>query len=350
MFGSNTSVSHSSASLPELPGELLFAILQAAGRPLLCRQLSRDLSEVASQLLEHLSFSFAKAAEGACGCETRLQACLPAAGVSAVRRLVTWSAGLRQLDLSECAGTQGFVDDALIAYVLEAQPSLQLIDVSREKTLDSPLTCCTLMLFRSMPSLKWRINGCWGMHWPHPSLSAREVIMLQVLALRADANSGNGISTCFSFASPANQAHTGPVGRFASMIRRHYWVMLDARIARAAHVAGDEDNCTFLVVFEDNGAGSSSWLEAMGMQDDEPSAACFIWELSRRRAGELDGCWMTDLVTGVDMHLLQGFNAFSFMTNLAVPLQEAEVHVAMQDLVPSLANYGWFESIRAWEF
>ena len=287
----------------QLLPELQFAILSIAGRPLLCRELCRELSSLCSQQLRSLTSRPS-----------------PGTKAAAVMSLVGSCTGLERLDLRnlEC------VDDELVAWVLQSCTRLQHIDVSTRERL----TARSLALFRSsMPSFGWRAEGCWRMHAPHPSLSAREVLAVQLLALRGDAGTGEGIAACFGFASPANQQSTGPVDRFSRMIRGFYGCMLRSQTARIACVGGEDDTVPsarmlFLVGFrggdpsDDRDVLDGGWLDAMGM--DEPAPAhVFIWELSRQSRGALDGCWMTDAVR--ESSLTQ----YAFM-DPASPLPQAE--------------------------
>jgi len=56
---------------------------------------------------------------------------------------------------------------------------------------------------------------------PHPDLTPRQVVELQLEALRRndDPQPDSGIATAFGFASPANRQATGPVARFARMLK-----------------------------------------------------------------------------------------------------------------------------------
>ena len=159
------------------------------------------------------------------------------------------------------------------------------------------------------------------MHTPHPSLSAREVLTLQLQALRDDGGTGAGIATAFAFASPGNRRHTGPLARFGAMIRQSYGCMLAARAARVACVLESHNEraplrgarATFLVAFQtarDKEGGT--WLDAMYdamEEEDEPFPSNgytgFVWELSRQH----DGCYMTDAVGAVPVAQLFPFMA-----------------------------------------
>ncbi len=56
---------------------------------------------------------------------------------------------------------------------------------------------------------------------PHPDLTPQKVVELQLEALRRndDPSPDSGIATAFGFASPANRRATGPVARFAQMLK-----------------------------------------------------------------------------------------------------------------------------------
>lgn len=68
---------------------------------------------------------------------------------------------------------------------------------------------------------------------PHPSISPREVVRIQMEALRKNDESDRGIAVAFRFAAPANQRLTGPVERFAQIMRTGmYRPMLNAQKIR----------------------------------------------------------------------------------------------------------------------
>ena len=196
----------------ELPPELYYIILAFAGRPLLSRLLSQPLSTYGSQQLDHLTI-VTSGRDHQVRSGRDLADLTTAAATSEVRAVVSWCAGgLRSLDLR---GAKAIVDDALIAWLLQALPGLRSLDVSHAGSALSP---STLALFRARPALAWRAADCWRMHSPHPSLSARDVLTIQIEALRGDGNSGEGVAQCFAFASPGNRRQTGPVGRFGAML------------------------------------------------------------------------------------------------------------------------------------
>ena len=252
----------------ELPTELYYIILAFAGRPLLSRLLSQPLSTYGSQQLDHLTI-VTSGRDHQVRSGRDLADLTTAAATSEVQAVVSWCAGgLRSLDLR---GAKAIVDDALIAWLLQALPGLRSLDVSHAGSALSP---STLALFRARPALAWRAADCWRMHSPHPSLSARDVLTIQIEALRGDGNSGEGVAQCFAFASPGNRRQTGPVGRFGAMLRQTYSVMLSstsARIACVQEISADEDQpdgaalAVFLVSFREEARQptSDTWLDAM---------------------------------------------------------------------------------------
>lgn len=116
---------------------------------------------------------------------------------------------------------------------------------------------------------------------PSPALSPAEVIGLQLHALgdndmpAPDA----GIALAFQFASPANQAATGPLDRFTRLVHSPvYRAMLNFRaIQRGTLITTD-----------------SQAQESVLFMDSEGNTAVFVFALSRQEGGPYDGCWMTD--------------------------------------------------------
>ena len=91
-----------------------------------------------------------------------------------------------------------------------------------------------------LPSLRAAFSdGCWSTNacfWaPSPLLSHQQVLAHQILSLRM--NNLDGIAKCFAFASPANRAMTGPLSRFAAMIRAVYSILLSSPRAHVAELA-----------------------------------------------------------------------------------------------------------------
>ncbi len=113
---------------------------------------------------------------------------------------------------------------------------------------------------------------------PSPDLTPREVVRIQLDALRRndDPSPDSGIATAFRFASGANRAATGPLGRFARMLRNPlYRPMIDHASAEFGPVHVDGDVARLQVVLF-GGAGQ---------------VAAYDFTLSRDIA---TGCWLTD--------------------------------------------------------
>lgn len=115
---------------------------------------------------------------------------------------------------------------------------------------------------------------------PDPDLSPREVVRLQLDALRRNGELGGdrGIEAAFRFASPANRAVTGPLERFAEMLRNPvYRPMLDHASAEFGPVQDDGEVARVQVVlFGRNG-----------------EVAAYDVTLSKDEETE---CWLTDSV------------------------------------------------------
>ena len=120
---------------------------------------------------------------------------------------------------------------------------------------------------------------------PAPSLSPKEVVRIQVEALRTNDATDAGIAMVFRFASPQNRQTTGPISRFAQMIRTSpYDVMLNHREATVGP--------TIL--------GESRMRQEVTITAKDGSNTRFVWLVSRQEDGPDAGCWMTDAVFTVD--------------------------------------------------
>lgn len=117
---------------------------------------------------------------------------------------------------------------------------------------------------------------------PSPSLSPEEVVRIQVEALRQNDEPYDdaGIEAAFRFASPSNRRATGPLPRFAEMIRRGYADMLGFERAEYGPMRVEGDR-------------ASQWVTLVqpdGLRTE------YVFGLSRQEGGACDGCWMTDAV------------------------------------------------------
>lgn len=124
---------------------------------------------------------------------------------------------------------------------------------------------------------------------PGPELTPEDVVRIQLEALRNNDSEDRGIAVAFRFASPANRRATGPLPRFARMIKEEpYDLMLHYEEARFGPIEEESENAARQrVILLDRGAVRQ-----------------YIFQLSRRRFEPCEGCWMTDSVL-VDEDALQ---------------------------------------------
>lgn len=121
---------------------------------------------------------------------------------------------------------------------------------------------------------------------PHPTpwLGPAEVVAVQLDALRSEPGGprdggtpGPGLRTAWAFASPANQAATGPLERFARMLRGSvYGGLLGHRAVQLGPVveSGDEARLEVLVLTADDRTVGFTWV--LGRQERPPHAGCWL--------------------------------------------------------------------------
>jgi hypothetical protein len=113
---------------------------------------------------------------------------------------------------------------------------------------------------------------------PDPTLAPREVVEIQIQALGNNSASDEGIGIAFRFASPTNRAATGPLPRFAGMIRTApYTVMLDY------------DYVDYAPLILGDGVAIQRVSLHRGTQ-----VTVFDFVLRKQRSQACRGCWMTD--------------------------------------------------------
>jgi hypothetical protein len=116
---------------------------------------------------------------------------------------------------------------------------------------------------------------------PAPSLSPSQVVSIVLNALQHndDPQPDAGIATTFEFASPANRVETGPLQRFALMIKNPaYRVMLGFRSATRGPVELDGNHARQRVVIVGR----------------DGAQVTYIFLLSKQSEGPYANCWMTD--------------------------------------------------------
>lgn len=111
---------------------------------------------------------------------------------------------------------------------------------------------------------------------PTPEVGPADVVQAQLKALRE-----KDLASVFEFASPQNQAHTGPLSNFTAIMERSYSVMI-------GHVEADVLS-TFTV-------GLNRFQQRVAITGCAGKSAVFSWSLSKQEEGPFEGCWMTDSV------------------------------------------------------
>lgn len=115
---------------------------------------------------------------------------------------------------------------------------------------------------------------------PTPELSPREVVELQLTAFRENDEEDRGIEVAFRFASPRNKRATGPVERFARMMRTPpYRPML---------------------IYEEVEYSETVIQERVALQrvtlTIEGETVQYDFYLTRQQSGNCEECWMTEAV------------------------------------------------------
>lgn len=119
---------------------------------------------------------------------------------------------------------------------------------------------------------------------PDPSIAPEEVVAIQMKALQFNDNPSPdfGIAQTWNFAHPRNRAMTGPLPRFAGMLKGPaYGEMLNHASHRIVQVPGDGERMNFDVF----------------METSRGQVLYFNWAVELVRGGEFDNCWMTVAVS-----------------------------------------------------
>ena len=118
---------------------------------------------------------------------------------------------------------------------------------------------------------------------PDKALSAEDVVLIQLEALSTNNGSGDmtGIKQVWAFAHPANRRLTGPLPRFAQMLRSaNYRMLLGNRGHRIERVAVDDRSVHFAVRVTSRDGGIYG----------------YSWRLAKTTDGSAAGAWMTTSV------------------------------------------------------
>ena len=115
---------------------------------------------------------------------------------------------------------------------------------------------------------------------PHADLTPRAVVetVLRALQSNDEPTPDSGIATAFAFASPGNRAQTGPLPRFAAMVKTGYAPLLDHRRAEVGPPVATDGRLVFPVrVYPKEGA-----------------VRLYLFVLAESDSADCPGCWMTD--------------------------------------------------------
>ena len=116
---------------------------------------------------------------------------------------------------------------------------------------------------------------------PNPSLSAADVVRIQMTALQQNGLTDAGIRTTFRFASPDNKQATGPYPRFALMIKASpYRAMLNAKKIEYGK----------LILVD---AEAAQEVRVQGVHGEDVT---YVFFLRRQISKPYEGCWMTEAV------------------------------------------------------
>ena len=119
---------------------------------------------------------------------------------------------------------------------------------------------------------------------PDPALSPAEVVSIQLSALQTNdtPETDAGIAQTWAFAHPDNKRVTGPLPRFAQMIKGPlYRILLGHRSHEIKEVSGTGDQVVFAVTV------TSQTGEVVG----------YRWTVAKVTEGENAGAWMTTSVS-----------------------------------------------------
>ena len=141
-----------------------------------------------------------------------------------------------------------------------------------------PLAAAALLLLALAAPTLARADG--GTPSPSVEHGPADVVAIVVDALRTNDAEDNGIATVYRFAAPGNRANTGPLPRFARMIKRGFGDML-------AHVDSRFDEIRIV---------GDKALQAVWLTTPSGTEVGYAFQLGRQSGGEYDGMWMTEAV------------------------------------------------------
>lgn len=123
---------------------------------------------------------------------------------------------------------------------------------------------------------------------PNPNLTPREVVRLQLGALKSvdQPYKDAGFATVFRFTSPENRLQSGPLLRFSKMIREGFGEMINHKSIKLSQT------------LQQDGAA----IQPVELISLSGRSHRYVFILRRQAEGEYRGCWMTDSVVPQDKH------------------------------------------------
>jgi hypothetical protein len=119
---------------------------------------------------------------------------------------------------------------------------------------------------------------------PDPALSPAEVVKIQLTALQSNdvPEADAGITQTWAFAHPDNKRMTGPLPRFAQMIKGPlYRMLLDHRTHEVEEISRSNDEAVFAVTITSRSG----------------EVVVYQWRVAKNAEGEDEGAWMTTAVS-----------------------------------------------------
>ena len=118
---------------------------------------------------------------------------------------------------------------------------------------------------------------------PRPEITPEQVVQFQVTALQHndDPQTDAGIERAFRFASPSNKTATGPLEKFAQIVKSPAYSPMLHNVSSTI-VGSDVDG--------DKAKVAVKVFDATGRQ------VTYIFVLCKQSEGEFSNCWMTDAV------------------------------------------------------
>ena len=127
---------------------------------------------------------------------------------------------------------------------------------------------------------------------PGPQFSPREVveIVLDALSENDTPSSDAGIELTFRFAAPSNRQVTGPIERFATMVKSEaYRDLINHERYQIGEIRQSDSRAFVPVVLSSNDGRTVAFMFRLGKQADEP----------------YEGAWMTEAVYPVSVMELE---------------------------------------------